>query len=791
MPPPIEPTPLRKQLVSFPTPSVADRVLKERHDANQRAYVVPEYGTAHPNVRLYPNHVLALVRPVVDDSGWAEWFWVNERANQDAYNYVIDYPYGLTEYPRYIRTYVLLQASAEEPVAGTPDSVYTDFVLVEHQHKVMEDPVIASLFITTVRAFELLPGPWLPFTRYDDLLGPIQGRKRPVENTGQIPSLTATTKTSYEAKELSAFVSWETEEVWSNGTGSGTGNDVFPTGVKDFYDDAKGAVQQATTLVVATGSEVGSIAIAGGILTEISYDPFNQFLLKKVTETWAIPGPAQAGQVLTNEQQVGTLTKRLVVGAGAVVADTATIESSEVKPINALVSEKTTVEVPEVFGHTVYSAEIVDVIPAKFRVGVAETTTASTVAGTVSAVSVGGGVISASQEQLTSHKKRVTTKTRGSIAGTTLTGKKNYVMRTTGTVTETYSTGSQTADSGINVDESVVTPLGEGSVKTTVTVGGHLVLTGFRWDKELQAPIKYTEQFVAPLTSGTDFTDVQIVNEDRALKRVEVVPTAKLDAFMRVYPTRANIPLPDELQEVTVNWNRDVAEGSASSSSSSDATGESGTVGGTISSEANSSGALIPELSFKIKQFWGKNVPTKTYFFYLKNENADDDHILTKLGVGVQLWPLFKPEGHVIALMGTKVSVRHNSSLGHTESWSKTTRSTTDSNGDGSSYDINISNRSVVIPPTLHKKLKFDGLGDDKLSVTATSFTSLSIVGAGGLSAPATKEISAKVSPSSLAATSPDSVPVSGKYLIDVRVMDADFGYCRVMAEVLDASVLA
>lgn len=74
-----------------------------------------------------------------------------------------------------------------------------------------------SLYIVVTRIYETLPGPWIPFTRYDDKMGPIQGQRRAVANTGQVSSLTSTIKTTYEGRNGSSIVLWEIQEIFGAG----------------------------------------------------------------------------------------------------------------------------------------------------------------------------------------------------------------------------------------------------------------------------------------------------------------------------------------------------------------------------------------------------------------------------------------------------------------------------------------------------------------------------------------------------------------------------------------------
>lgn len=143
-------------------------------------------------------------------------------------------------------------------------------------------------FVRVLRVYEVLPGPWLPFTRYDDDLGPIQGRRRAVLNTGQLGGvITPTAKTNYEARDGSSVVSIEIQEIWSDGTGT-SGNPTYPILVWDLYEEVRGAVERRMQIVVATGTEVGSFTRNGPFAIRTWFEPYadNPYLLKKFVETW-------------------------------------------------------------------------------------------------------------------------------------------------------------------------------------------------------------------------------------------------------------------------------------------------------------------------------------------------------------------------------------------------------------------------------------------------------------------------------------------------------------------------
>lgn len=106
------------------------------------------------------------------------------------------------------------------PAAGTAFIQSTGAVLVsEKLGKLPENDPRYGLYDLVRRIYETLPGPYIPFQRYSEDRGPIQGRRRAVLNTGQVASLalvstTGTVTTTYEGRNGSSVVLWEIEETW-------------------------------------------------------------------------------------------------------------------------------------------------------------------------------------------------------------------------------------------------------------------------------------------------------------------------------------------------------------------------------------------------------------------------------------------------------------------------------------------------------------------------------------------------------------------------------------------------
>lgn len=257
-----------------------------------------------------------------------------------------------------------------------------------------------------------IPGEWVPFTRYDDNLGAVQGKRRLVAAVNQAASLTATVKTTYDARNGSSLVVWEVVETSGSGI---SGFTAYPINTDDYYDDDRGAVQKTNQLVLATGTEVGSIAKIGSVVTETEYIPFNEFLLRKTVETYSVPGPARVGSVKTGDDQLGTIARQLVDASTAATVTTTT-ESSAVRPINEIVAMKETTTVPALFDAMAVGDTSEISFPVKFLTLAKDETITTTIAGSTATpdtiTNTGLGIISADAQRVSDIKVRKRTTTR-------------------------------------------------------------------------------------------------------------------------------------------------------------------------------------------------------------------------------------------------------------------------------------------------------------------------------------------------------------------------------------------
>jgi hypothetical protein len=305
--------------------------------------------------------------------------------------------------------------------------------------------------------YEILPGPWVPFTRYDDNLGPIQGRRRSVKNEGQAASLGPDKRVTYEAREGSAIVYTEIEESWSVKTDK-DGNSLFPIQTRDFYDSSRGPVQETRQIVVPTGEEEGSLENINGVITQTSYEPYNEFLLIKVVQTYSVDGPKLVGKATNNEGQLTTVTTQRKGVLNYVSPNPTATKAVESSPEDVESLVERVIDTPEVFPAKSFSADKPDIIPAQFRDQVPTVSQEITEEGIAAPITLVGDEISKSEQQVTQFVKRTRTSTRSdALATNSLEGKTiNQELGAPEIITDSLVDPSTTTDSsGLFVDDRI------------------------------------------------------------------------------------------------------------------------------------------------------------------------------------------------------------------------------------------------------------------------------------------------------------------------------------------------
>ena len=371
------------------------------------------------------------------------------------------------------RDYPIVSLNADPRVAGyrvpedlstCPDKRYPNHVFTGAQ------PISGDERVRHV--WELLPSPYVPFTRYDDDLGPVQGRRRSVKNEGQVASRETDKQTTYDAREGSAIVYTELEETWSIATDD-DGNSLFPIRDRDFYDPSRGPVQERRQILVPTGEEEGSLENVNGVITQTSYEPYNDFLSVKVVQTYSVDGPQLVGNATDNDGQLVTVTTQRKAANGYAPPSPTATRTVEVNREDTESLVERVVDTPQVFGADIYRKTREDLTPQKFKAAQEDSTVEQNIAGTADPnISLATGEFAKSEQQVNKFVKRVSATSRSTtvspapLVESVLTNEGQI-----GTRTLTLASGGQSFTPSATLVDANVEALGDGrTVKTEVKV---------------------------------------------------------------------------------------------------------------------------------------------------------------------------------------------------------------------------------------------------------------------------------------------------------------------------------
>jgi hypothetical protein len=589
--------------------------------------------------------------------------------------------------------------------------------------------------------YEILPAPWVPFTRYDDDLGPIQGRRRDVKNEGQVASLAADKRVTYEAREGSAIVYTEIEESWSIAVDE-DGNSLFPVKDRDFYDASRGPVQERRQLFVPTGEEEGSLENVNGVITQTSYEPYNEFLSFKVVQTYKVNGPQLIGRTTNNEGQLVTITAQRKAAENYIPPNPTATRTVEASREDAESLVETIIDTPSVFKGETKSIEKPDNVPAKFRATIPTLTTEESLAGTVGTPMLSINDLSKSEQQVTEFVKRIRTTSRsssvvpeapyinvnaGSLASNSrqITGAE-FVTELGGgyaNVIETYPfikfTDYKTIKPAFGTISDQIEDLGDGTaVRRQVilpkndyifdpvvgnnvpfwTDGGNTysgeslpVMRGQDYDEELDIVIPYVQVVAEPdnqeLAQGKRrrVTPRDIVHSVVQKYNIEDVQDS-LDEYYWEIPDMISISLPNKLKSVRL----------LVSSSGGSSTGSG--YGDTYSFSRSTRGSVGGTIAYDIEEGFQGNIPTIRAIFFLPKDSSSPDDVLNRLRTqrndpSIKFWPNARPESYQIAIVEQSAYQEFSESVSFD--------SGSNSEASGGSVSTNI----ATIPPTIHEEI--------------------------------------------------------------------------------------
>jgi hypothetical protein len=695
----------------------------------------------------------------------------------------------MADYPPIDRSYVVSYAASDRdyPVIGIkrdprtagykvpedlsphPDSKrYPNHVFTGAQ------PASGDQIVTHV--YEILPAPWVPFTRYDDDLGPIQGRRRAVKNEGQQADLASDRKISYEGRDGSAIVSLEIEETWSIKTDE-DGNSLFPIKDRDFYDPSRGPVKERRQLIVPTGEETASLENENGVITQISYEPYNEFLSYKVVQTYSVAGPQLVSKVTNNEGQLATITAQRKAADGYVPPELTALLTVEANAEDKESLVERRVEIPAVFAGKTRSLETIDITPEKFRVfsGLRseEILEAGIVPDNITFDVVDGQYqLSKSEQQVTEFVKRIRKTYRGLQSNSSLEGKV-YTSELGGglaTVTEEFPSSDIFGIPEYGTVSDELTNVG-GNYKLRRKVklqpinqqfpeeadeDGNIpsenlmpILRGQDYDEELDIVIPYKRVFASATSSRfTEGNRKRVTPRDVVYSEViryDVEDAQEsLDEYYWEIPDMIEVALPDKLMSISA-----AANGSQAQS-------EAPTVNGDTYSytqmKRNSVGAT---LRYDIEEGFRGVVPTIRAVFFLPKGAASPNQVLQKVrnekeNQSIQFWPNVRPRAYQIAIVETSQSEETSESVSFDSAATSTSTM--------GSVTTNIAN----VPATIH--------GDLSIEITGSVPSQAGTV---------------TITPSSLSATEYSTFP-TGLFVYRINASPYRFSYVRIDALLVD-----
>jgi hypothetical protein len=452
-----------------------------------------------------------------------------------------------------------------------------------------------------------------------------------------------------------------------------------------------------------------------------------------------------------------------------------------------------------------YGTQKSDLVPEKFRAAIPQTTTEQIVEGLAEQPTLTGSQLSVTEDQINPDIKLVRITSRDAPEDDIeLIGRRAYVEGgPPANVVETYSKDDIEVDTGVNVVQSTVTPLGDGSfVKETVEVESWPELKGSEWDYLLNTQVVSTQQMVVPPTTFNEpNTSYRAVNEDRSLKIVEEAPIAALNSYLISLPTRTDIQMPTVLKSITTYWTYDSSgsDGDASSSGTMPATG-----GGTLECMASSSGqfreAAIPTIATEIESIFGSDIPATIYFFYYNSGNGSmsetdlRNRLSSLIGQQINVWPTFKPQAHTIVATGGSVTASAKAVASETILQSiDGVRGNAQGVQTDSSFSRDVNKDIVNLAPTIHRALTVIN-ADQYKSVGARASARARLDGdfnADARSNESTGSLTVSVQPSSFPATTPSDIPRSGLYIVDSKAEPFKWGWVKCSATVVNAGLFA
>jgi hypothetical protein len=451
-----------KGIESFPTPVIDDVVIAEVVNAWKGDYQKLEYGTlwkdvSHaPNQGSFPEHKLVFQQPTSEDGQWIKRIWVNDRVNQDSYNYAIKYSAGSQQHPIYIRTYIVPRETYTPLPDGTPDPLFPIALLVDEEANRIEGE-LDSKYISVTRVYETLPGPEVPTKRYNE--------------RGDLETVIVQTVPPFTPPDPDGLLVTGSQVVQEEmGKGVKTTSTVEEHSLLQIKEKREGLLGETITTDDIVSPSTNPDALSETIVSS-SVEQFSATKARKRTTTAS--GPTSLTQKSNDGKLLGNVTSTQTVVAPNTSPDSvsSTILSSDVKQIDSGKAVKTNI--------VLNSTPILSGIQNEDGLLGNKQVVESIVPAGTPADQLSQTVISSSVEAIDSVRSKKTTIT--SAGPTSLLGKQNKVgLLGQIDITESIVAAGSPADAlSQTVISSQVDPIDSAkSKKTTITSSGPTTLSG-------------------------------------------------------------------------------------------------------------------------------------------------------------------------------------------------------------------------------------------------------------------------------------------------------------------------
>ena len=498
-----------KGIESFPTPVIDDVVISEVVNSWKGDYQPLEYGVlwkdvSHaPNQGSFPEHKLVYQQPTSEDGQWVKRIWVNDRVNQDSYNYAIKYSAGSQEHPIYIRTYIVPRETYAPLLDGTPDPLFPGALLVDEE-AVRNEGELDSKYITVTRVYETLPGPAVPTRRYNE--------------RGDLETVIVQTVPPNTPPTADGLLVTQSQvEQVETGKGVKTTATVTDHALLQIKEKKEGLLGETITTDDIVDPSTNPDALSQTVVAS-TVEQYTATKARKRTTTAS--GPTSLAQKSKDGKLLGDVTSTESVVAPNTNPDSvsSTILSSEVRQVDsgkAILRNVVLNSTPTLSGNQ----------SEQGLLGVKSTVESIVPAGTPEDP-LSLSVISSAVEPIDSVRSRKVTVTSSGPSSLSGGQKKEGLLGET-SVSESIVTAGASPDSlSQTVVSSVVEPIDSAkSRKVTITATGPTSLSQKSKDGKLLGDITSTESVVAPtanpdaVSSTVLSSEVKQVDSGKAIKR--------------------------------------------------------------------------------------------------------------------------------------------------------------------------------------------------------------------------------------------------------------------------------